>query len=63
VFAARRAKELGADAIIVLNYGTEYLAPGFTSGLISMGWFQHDHHRNRTFGSLFFGKADTRAEI
>jgi hypothetical protein len=38
-FAARRAKELGADAIIVLSHGTEYAGTistgsAFTSGQV-----------------------------
>jgi hypothetical protein len=42
-FAARRAKELGADAIIVLSCGTEYAGTissgsAFTSGQFYWEW-------------------------
>jgi hypothetical protein len=61
-FAARRAKELGADAIIVLNHGTEYAGTISTGSAFTSGQFYGSGFNATTTGTgfsgpLVFGKA------
>jgi len=61
-FAARRAKELGADAIIVLSHGTEYAGTistgsAFTSGQFCGSGFNATTTGTSFSGPLVFGKA------
>jgi hypothetical protein len=65
-FAARQAKELGADAIIVLSQGSEYagtLTTGnaFTSGNFYPGGFNATMTGTRVSIPLMFGKAQVLA--
>jgi hypothetical protein len=52
-FAARRAKELGADAIIVLSHGTEYAIS--TSSAFTSGQFYGSGFSATTTGTEFSG--------
>jgi hypothetical protein len=61
-FAARRAKELGADAIIVLSHGTEYAGTISTGSAFTSGQFYGTGFNATTTGTSFsgplvFGKA------
>ena len=61
-FAARRAKELGADAVIVLSHGTEYAgtistASAFTSGKFYGNGFNATSTGTGFSAPLVFGKA------
>jgi hypothetical protein len=61
-FAARRAKELGADAIIVLSHGTQYAGTissgdAFTSGQFYGNGFSATTTATGSSTPLFFGKA------
>jgi len=61
-FAARRAKELGADAIIVLSHGTQYAGPvstgrAFTSGQVYGSGFNATTTGTSFSGPLVFGRA------
>jgi hypothetical protein len=61
-FAARRAKELGADAIIVLSHGTEYAGTISTGSAFTSGQFYGSGFNATTTGTgfsgpLVFGKA------
>jgi hypothetical protein len=65
-FAARRAKELGADAIIVLSQGSEFagtLTTGnaFTSGNFYAGGFNATTTGTRVSVPLMLGKAQVIA--
>jgi hypothetical protein len=65
-FAARRAKELGADAVIVLAQGSEYagtLTTGnaFTSGNFYAGGFNATTTGTRVSVPLMLGKAQVIA--
>ena len=61
-FAARRAKELGADAIIVLSHGTEYAGTISSGSAFTSGQFYGNGFNATTTGTgfsapLVFGKA------
>jgi hypothetical protein len=61
-FAARRAKELGADAFIVLSHGTQYAGTisagsAFTSGHFYGSGFNATTTGTGFSGPLVFGKA------
>jgi hypothetical protein len=57
-FAARRAKEFGADAIIVMEQGQEYAGSAFTSGNL----YNNGFTAGTGFSApLFFGKAQVLA--
>ena len=61
-FAARRAKELGADAIIVLAEGQEYagaLSTGntYTTGFVYRGGFNATTTGTSFAGALYRGRA------
>jgi hypothetical protein len=65
-FAARRAKELGADAIVVLAQGSEYAGTittgnAFTSGSVYPGGFNATTTGTRVSVPLMFGKAQVIA--
>lgn len=65
-FAARRAKELGADAIIVMQQGQEYAGTishnnAFTSGNIYNNSFTATTTGTGFSAPLFFGKAQVLA--
>jgi hypothetical protein len=52
--AARRAKELSADAIIVLSHGTEYAGTITTGSAFTSGQFYGNGFNATTIGTLFF---------
>jgi hypothetical protein len=54
-FAARRAKELGADAIIVLSHGTEYAGTISTTGAFTPGQVYGSGFNAATTGTSFSG--------
>src|SRR5690348_15253411 len=54
-FAARRAKELGADAIIVLSHGTEYAGTISTGSAFTSGQFYGSGFNATTTGTSFSG--------
>ena len=61
-FAARRAKEFGADAIIVMEQGQEYAGSISNSSAFTSGNFYNNGFTATTTGTgfsapLFFGKA------
>jgi hypothetical protein len=65
-FAARRAKELGADAIIVMQQGQEYAGTISNSSAFTSGNFYGTGFTATTTGTgfsapLFFGKAQVLA--
>jgi hypothetical protein len=65
-FAARRAKELGADAIVVLSQGSEYAGTvstgnAFTSGNFYPGGFNATTTGSRVSVPLMLGKAQVLA--
>lgn len=65
-FAARRAKELGADAIIVMQQGQEYAgtignSSAFTSGNVYNNGFAATTSGTSFSAPLFFGKAQVLA--
>jgi hypothetical protein len=65
-FSARRAQELGADAIIVLGEGQEYAGSistgnAFTTGNFYPGGFNATTTATGFSGPLFFGRANVIA--
>jgi hypothetical protein len=65
-FAARRAKELGADAIVVLSQGSEYAGTvstgnAFTSGNFYPGGVQRYDNRHQSLSAVNAGKAQVLA--
>jgi hypothetical protein len=65
-FASRRAKELGADAIVVMQQGQEYAGSISTGSTFTSGsFFNHGFTATTTgtgfSGPLFFGKAEVLA--
>jgi hypothetical protein len=54
-FAARRAKELGADAIIVLHHGTQYAGTISTSNAYAYGSWYGNNFSGNLYGSGFSG--------
>jgi len=65
-FATRRAKELGADAIVVMQQGQEYAGSISTGSTFTSGtFFNHGFTATATgtgfSGPLFFGKAEVLA--
>jgi hypothetical protein len=65
-FAARRAKEFGADAIIVMEQGQEYAGSISNSSALTSGNFYNNGFTATTTGTgfsapLFFGKAQVLA--
>lgn len=65
-FAARRAKELGADAIIVLAEGQEYAGAfstgnAYTTGFVYRGGFNATTTGTSFAGALYRGRAKVLA--
>jgi hypothetical protein len=65
-FAARRAKEFGADTIIVMEQGQEYAGSITNSSAFTSGNFYNNGFTATTTGTgfsapLFFGKAQVLA--